>query len=125
VGDPCKHGLVYPYGGDVLAAVVTGRQRHKVRRLPFLFSRRGDVELVVTFHVDDAEAVLALLRPYRRRQISAAERERLRAMSAETRVAGVQSAQRGEGATHGAHGDPERPTTADLQGERRSLPVLV
>ena len=33
-------------------------------------------------------------------------RERLRAMGAETRFAGVQSAQRGEGATHGAHGDP-------------------
>jgi len=100
---PCRYGVVYPYGGDLLAAVATGRVRQRVGRLPCIRSRRGDEELVVTFPVDDAEAVLTLLRPYRRRQVSAAERERLRAMGAETRFAGVQSAQRGEGATHGAH----------------------
>lgn len=74
---PCMYGVVYPQGGDILAAVVTGRYaRQEVAALPCLRSRRGDVELVVTFHVDDAETVLAILQPRRRRRLSPEQRAR-------------------------------------------------
>ena len=75
---PCRFGIVYPQGGDVLAATVTGTYaRQKVRELPCLRSRRGDVELVVTFHVDDAEMVLSILKPRLRRRLSPEQRARI------------------------------------------------
>jgi len=78
---PCRYGVVYPQGGEILAAVVTGRlARDRVAALPCIRSRRGDAELVVTFHVDAAEAVLAILKPRRRRQVSDTEWARLRAI---------------------------------------------
>jgi hypothetical protein len=42
---------------------------------------RGDDETVIWFHVDQIEAVLAVLKPYRRRQVSEAEKERLAGFS--------------------------------------------
>jgi len=100
---PCRYGVVYPHGGDLLAAVVTGRDaRRQVAALPCVLSRRGDTELVVTFHVDDAEAVLAVLKPYRRRQVTSEERERLCAMGCGTRFHGAESAPAEPGATQGA-----------------------
>jgi hypothetical protein len=79
----CRRGVVYSQGGDVLAAVtdrpLIGR---RLRRLPCILSVRGDIETIVTFHVDDAPAVFAQLHPYRRRQVSTAERQRLAALSA-------------------------------------------
>ena len=77
----CRHGLIYPKGGKVLQATTT-RQRigAKLRALPCVLTARGDVEVVITFHVDDVPAVFRLLQPYRRRQVSAAQRERLRAV---------------------------------------------
>lgn len=87
---PCRYGVAYPRGGDLLAAVVTGRYaRQQVAALPCIRSRRGDAELVVTFHVDDAEPVLTILRPWLRRQVSAAERERLAALSRSHGAAGL------------------------------------
>lgn len=35
---------------------------------------------MIRFHVDQIEAVLAILKPYRRRQLSEAQKERLRAV---------------------------------------------
>jgi hypothetical protein len=80
---PCRYGLIYPKGGEILQAM-TGRPniRAELRALPVILSSRGDLETVVTFRVDDAEQVFALLKPYRRRQVSDAERDRLRALSA-------------------------------------------
>jgi hypothetical protein len=72
----CRYGIVYPVGGEILA-VVTDRPRlgAKLRALPCVLSSRGDVETVITFHVDDIEAVLAVLKPYRRRQLSEAQKQ--------------------------------------------------
>jgi len=50
----------------------------------------------------DAEQVLALLKPYRRRQVTPEQRERLRAMGRVTRFHGAASALAEPGATQGA-----------------------
>jgi hypothetical protein len=77
----CKYGIVYPQGGAILAATITSRQiGRRVAALSCIRTSRGDVERVVTFHLDDAELVLALLKPHRRRQVSPEERERLVAL---------------------------------------------
>jgi hypothetical protein len=87
---PCRYGVVYPHGGEMLAAVVTGRYaRQQVAALPCIVSRRGDEELVVTFHVNDTEAVLAIMKPRRRRQVSPEQREQLRAIGRGTRFHGA------------------------------------
>ena len=71
----CRLGVVYPFGGEVLAAF-TDRPRigAKLRVLPFILTSKGDEETVVTFHVDHAPAVLKLLRAYRRRSLSDVQR---------------------------------------------------
>lgn len=61
---------------------------------------------VVTFHVDDAEAVFAVLKPYRRRQVSEAERERLVAPGSRFRF----------GAGHGVQSDHSEPG-ATIEGQ--------
>jgi hypothetical protein len=79
----CRYGIVYPHGGDVLAVTVTSRRiGRQVSTLPCIVSRRGEVELVVTFHVGDAEQVLALLRPYRAHVMTEARRQALAAARA-------------------------------------------
>jgi hypothetical protein len=82
-----RSGVVYPQGGEILVAM-TPRPRlgAKLRALPCVLTARGDTETVVAFHVDDAPAVFALLKPYKRRQVSAAERERLAALRARTGI---------------------------------------
>jgi hypothetical protein len=78
-----RYGVVYPKGGEILQGM-TDRPRmgRKLRALPCVRSVRGDAETIITFRVADAEQVFALLKPYRRRQVSETERERLRALSA-------------------------------------------
>jgi hypothetical protein len=52
---PCRYGVVYPHGGELLAAAITSRRMgHRVAALPYIRSSRGDEERVVTFYVDDA-----------------------------------------------------------------------
>jgi hypothetical protein len=82
----CRHGHVGVQGGERLHAF-TDRPRigAQLRRLPFVEQAQGDVEVRIVFHLDHLDAVLALLKPYRRRQVSEAERERLRAMGSRTR----------------------------------------
>ncbi len=91
----CRYGLVYPKGGEILQAM-TDRPRiaAKLRALPCVLTARGDAETVVTFHADHAPTVFQVLQPYRRRQVSAAERERLKALGRRFRFGaghGVQS----------------------------------
>ncbi|MGD0950039.1 MAG: hypothetical protein ABSA52_21760 [Candidatus Binatia bacterium] len=94
-----RRGVVYPVGGEILTAVGTGaRIGAKLRALPCIRSARGELEVVVTFHVDHVPAVLGLLKPYRRRQVSEAARERLATVGARFRFSaghGVQSEQAG------------------------------
>jgi hypothetical protein len=74
----CRYGHVGAQGGDRLYAF-TARPRigAQLRALPFIERAQGDVEVRVVFHVDHLAEVLAILRPRTRRQVSAAERERL------------------------------------------------
>ena len=83
---PCRYGIVYPQSGETLAAS-TDRPRigAKLRALPGVLTARGDAEVVVPFHVDDADAVLRVLKPYRRRRLSEAERARSREVLARVR----------------------------------------
>mgnify|MGYP001461173290 CR=1 FL=1 len=80
---PCRFGVIYPHGGEILAATVTSRRiGHRVAALPCIRSSRGDTERVVTFHVDDAEAVFALMKPYRVYAMTEARRSALDAARA-------------------------------------------
>ncbi|MEO8601255.1 MAG: hypothetical protein ABI629_01630 [bacterium] len=83
----CRYGVVYPIGADILAAW-TDRRRvgAQLRALPLVLTSRGDLETVVRFHVDDAEPVLEILRAYRRRRPSDAERDRLRRIGSRKRL---------------------------------------
>ncbi len=67
----CKYGIVYPHGGEILAAW-TDRPRigARLRRLACILTARGDDETVAMFHVSDINDVLAVLRPYHRRRLS-------------------------------------------------------
>src|SRR5262249_48881601 len=72
---PCRRGRIYPKGGEILQAVSDRPSiRKQLRGLSCVLSVRGDLEVVVTFHVEDAEQVFALLKPYRRRRLSEAQR---------------------------------------------------
>lgn len=112
----CHHGGVYPFGGTRLAAYSrTGVTGGKLRRLPFILSARGDEEVVIVFEAEHLSAVLAILRPYRRRQVSEAERERLREMGAVHRFGrgdGVQGGQTASESTIEAEDDQTDPEAA-------------
>ena len=82
---PCRYGIVYPQGGEILAATITSRiMGRRVAALPGMLSSRGDVERVVKFHVDDAEAVLAILKPKPVYRMSEAQRLQLAAARAKS-----------------------------------------
>jgi hypothetical protein len=91
----CQRGKVYPWGGELLEAYTDRRAIGRLlRALPWVLHARGDDEVVIRFHVDHIEAVLTVLKPYRRRQVSDAEKTRLTAMGERFRfgqTAGVQS----------------------------------
>lgn len=81
---PCRYGHIFPHGGNLLAASVDGHpnvagvlRRMKCCRV----HQDGDFgELTVLFDVADFAKVARIMRPRRRRQPSALELERLRAM---------------------------------------------
>jgi len=77
---PCERGVVYPHGGDLLAAEVEGRRvtANRLRQLDCTTTfQQGDSFLAVTFHAADFDEVAAIVKPRRRRQVSDAERLRL------------------------------------------------
>ena len=59
--------------------------RAQLEALPFLAHQKGHAEYVARFHVDDAEAVLSIMKPYLKRTLSDAERARLREIGARGR----------------------------------------
>jgi hypothetical protein len=78
----CRYGHVGVQGGDRLHAFSARRQiAGQLLRPPFAESALdGDGEARIVFHVDHLKAVLALLKPYRRRQgLSDAQRAALAA----------------------------------------------
>ena len=82
----CRYGRIYPGGGEILQAY-SDRPRigAKLRALSCATSARGDMETVITFHIDSIKQVLAVLKPFRRRQVSGAERARLQNMGIRNR----------------------------------------
>ena len=79
---PCRFGHFYPFGGTLLAASVDGHPNVAgvLRRLPCCrVHQDGDFgELTVVFDAADFATVAKIMKPRRRRQVSAPERERLR-----------------------------------------------
>jgi hypothetical protein len=72
-----RHGLVHPYGGELLCAVSnTGHTGAKLRRLPFVLNVKGDEETVIRFHSDHVKEVFEIIKPYRRRRLSPEQRAR-------------------------------------------------
>jgi len=78
----CRYGHIYPAGGTMLAASVDGHPNvaGRLRRLKCCRPHQdGDFgELTVLFDVADFAEIAKIMRPRRRRQISEAERSRLR-----------------------------------------------
>jgi hypothetical protein len=125
----CRYGLAYPYGGDLLQAVTSRRKiGARLQRLPFVVHSKGGTEVVVRFHVEHVEEVLAILRPYRRRQLSEQRKASLaaigRAALAEYRArANVQSeflARRSTqaGGCMASHADDNREGSSRLELDR-------
>jgi hypothetical protein len=81
---PCRYGHIFPHGGNLLAASVDGHPNVAgvLRKLPCCrVHHDGDFgELTVVFDVDHFDDVAAVIQPRRRRQVSTAERDRLRSM---------------------------------------------
>ena len=72
----CQRGVIYPWGGDLLAAEVVGR-RPTVKRLAALGLKQiqdGD-ESAFVFDVGQFDDVAAIVKPRRRRKVSDAQRE--------------------------------------------------
>jgi len=78
----CKCGVIYPHGGDRLAASVDGHRRvaSRLRRLSCVDIHQdgGFGELTVLFHVQEFAKIAEVMHPRRRRQVTPAERARLR-----------------------------------------------
>ena len=82
----CYRGEVYPHGGDTLVVEVEGRPiiRNRLAALDCTtVHQKGDNFGAFRFHVDDFDAVAEIVLPRKRRQVSEAEKERLRNLSAE------------------------------------------
>ncbi len=93
----CRYGHVGVQGGERLHAFtdrpVIGA---RLRQLAFVEHAQGDAEVRVVFHVDHLAEVLAILKPYRRRQLTAEQRVAKAAILARAR------SQRGAAALSGA-----------------------
>jgi len=81
----CRHGHIYPHGGDLLGAA-TAHHSRIARQLIALRCCRliqdGDDGVNVVFHIDDFCQVAEIMKPRRRRRLTAEQRadqaERLR-----------------------------------------------
>lgn len=79
----CRHGHIYPQGGEILAASTNERgpvAGALVRLKCTTVLQDGSDGVNVAFHVDHFDVVAAILRPRRKRQVSDQDRTRLAAM---------------------------------------------
>ncbi|MGH7178454.1 MAG: hypothetical protein ACREJC_13835 [Tepidisphaeraceae bacterium] len=82
---PCRYGVIYPQGGDFLAAEV---DNHRMLTKPLLaikgvrLSQDGDHEKTFLFPVELFDQVAAILQPRRKRLVSEEVRRLLADMSA-------------------------------------------
>jgi len=85
---PCRHGHLFPWGGDLLAASTDrrGGVARKLRALDCTQIRQdGDDGLTASFHVDDVKVVAKLMKPRTRRRLSPEHKAKLAAASARYR----------------------------------------
>lgn len=82
---PCKHGEIYPHGGQLLGASTNNRgpiANHLAALSVVRIVQDGDDGVNAVFDVDDFDQVAAVMRPKRRRKLSDEQRaervERLR-----------------------------------------------
>jgi hypothetical protein len=100
---PCRFGTIFPHGGDLLAAEC---DRHpsawrKLDALPGVtLHQAGDGERTYLFDVSLWDVVADIIKPKRRRRLSAAHKQALLAANAATRF---------------------RPGSNDAPGERQAL----
>jgi hypothetical protein len=92
---PCRYGRIYPHGGDLLGAS-TDRRGATARALAALPGVRvvqdGSDGINVTFPKAEFEAVAAIMKPKRRRVLTAEQRERLVAIGAKHRFGAARGA---------------------------------
>src|SRR5262245_28284524 len=79
---PCHKGVIYPFGGDVLAVEVDHHPSaaHKLVAVPGVRIHQdggSGGEITFTFPADSFDAVAAIVQPKRRRRLSPEQRERL------------------------------------------------
>jgi hypothetical protein len=82
---PCRRGVIYPHGGDLLAVDVDGRPMtaKRVGALPgVMLHQDGDSEMTLLFPVDLFDAVAEIVLPRRRRRLSEERRAQLIAAGA-------------------------------------------
>ncbi len=83
---PCKHGHLYPHGGDLLGVSTNGKGAisNKIRELACTrVVQNSDVGVNATFHVDDFDQVAEVMKPHRRRQWTDEQREAQRQHAAD------------------------------------------
>ena len=116
----CLYGSVFVHGGEILGAFTPNRRIGKqLRRLPFLEHVQGDVETVIRFHASHLPEVLALLRPRRRRTLSAEHRAKLVEAGSRHRFkAGVSSGSEGQLPAAGATNEREPYHRGPVTAER-------
>lgn len=106
----CQYGHVGIYGGELLLAFTASRTMgRRLRALPFVLAARGDVEVVIRFHVDQLAGVLEILKPRRRRRVTEAERERLRTVGTPHRFAAGHGTERAETALESTQAGEDMP----------------
>lgn len=93
---PCRHGHIYPYGGDLLGAATNcrGPVANRLKALPGVqVVQDGDDGINVTFRLEQFDVVAAVLKPRRRRRLSPEHKDKLVAAGAPFRkTAGCQNA---------------------------------
>ena len=77
---PCKHGHLYPHGGDLLGVSTNtmGPITNKIRELACTtVVQDSDEGVSATFHVNDFDEVAAVVKPRRRRRQAPEQADRL------------------------------------------------
>ena len=81
----CQHGHICPWGDNLLAACTdkNGSVANRLRKHPLItITQDADDGVNALFDVKHFDEIAAIMKPKRRRQVSEAERERLRQMGA-------------------------------------------
>lgn len=118
---PCEHGEIYPHGGELLGAAThrRGKIAKQIAAVPEVRVVQDGVDGInAVFHHSNFEAVAALLKPRRRRRLSAEHRARL-ADSGAKALAEFRNCQRGFADAGGPLDHPPPKPRARVKGARR------